>query len=73
MALTNCCRLFQSKRLSQNRLAARKSRQRRKEYVECLEEEVRLAHAAGLCAMQFWSGVKTVHHVTLQPCALEVM
>lgn len=30
----------QSRRLGQNRVAARKSRQRRKEYVVCLEEEV---------------------------------
>ncbi len=39
----------QSRRLGQNRVAARKSRQRRKEYVTCLEEEVWLAHAASLC------------------------
>lgn len=40
---------MQSRRLGQNRVAARKSRQRRKEYVEHLEEEVWLAHAASLC------------------------
>ncbi|DBA90597.1 TPA: Transcription factor [Trebouxia sp. C0004] len=34
-----------SRRLGQNRVAARKSRQRRKEYVECLEEEVRTLRA----------------------------
>ncbi len=39
---------LQSRRLGQNRVAARKSRQRRKEYVECLEEEVCLAYASKL-------------------------
>ncbi|KAL0049671.1 hypothetical protein WJX82_007237 [Trebouxia sp. C0006] len=34
-----------SRRLGQNRVAARKSRQRRKEYVTCLEEEVRTLRA----------------------------
>ena len=33
-------RLMQTKRLKQNRLAAKKSRERRKEYVLCLEDQV---------------------------------
>ena len=58
--------LLQSKRLKQNRLAARKSRQRRKQYVECLEEEVK-----PLCMP--WC-VHAVGHVCYQPClSLQVL